>query len=311
VSPSTLDPASHPARVIADIWWAMLVGSAIVTGAVTVLVLMAVLRRRAAGPAPPDRSAGRTRLVLIGGVIAPLIVFVVLFAVTVGSLPVTTPAKASDDGALKIGVTARQWFWDVDYPAAGFRTANEIHIPVGETVDVELTSIDVVHSFWVPQLNRKLDAFPGRRSTLRLKATRPGSFLGECAEFCGLEHARMGFVVIAQPRAEFTAWLAAQRAPPAVPANDAATRGQQVLLGSSCVYCHTIAGTNASGTIGPDLSHVASRARIVAAVMDNTPGNLAGWILDPQHVKPGTQMPATRLDGRDLQALLAYLGTLR
>jgi cytochrome c oxidase subunit 2 len=311
--PSALDPASHPARVITDLWWAMLTGSAVVVAVVSVLLLVAVLRRRAGIRSEvPDRSPGRTRMVLIGGVIVPFVVFVVLFVVTVGALPVTSSAGASGDRvAVRISVTGRQWFWDVAYPAYGFKTANEIHIPVGQAVDIDVTSADVIHSFWVPQLNRKLDMFPGTHGVLRLKADRAGVFRGECAEFCGLEHARMGFIVVAEPPDRFAAWVAGQRRPPPAPATPEQERGQQVLLGSACVYCHTIANTNASGTIGPDLTHVASRAMIAGAVLGNSPGNLASWIIDPQHAKPGNKMPATALSGSELQDLLAYLETLR
>jgi cytochrome c oxidase subunit 2 len=212
---------------------------------------------------------------------------------------------------MTIQVTGRQWFWDVDYPDHHVRTANEIHIPVDETVTIVALSGDVIHSFWVPELNRKIDMIPGRRNVIRLRADRAGVFRGQCAEFCGLQHAHMAFTVVAEPRDALDAWLAREARPAPQPQTPAEQRGQQVLLGSACVYCHTIDGTNASGRIGPDLTHLASRQAIGAGVVPNTPGYLAGWILDPQHLKPGNKMPATALTGPQLQDLLAYLRTLR
>jgi cytochrome c oxidase subunit II len=191
------------------------------------------------------------------------------------------------------------------------RGANEIHIPVGESVLVKVTSTDVIHSLWVPALNRKIDVIPGRTNEVVWHADRPGVFRGQCAEYCGVQHAHMALYVVAEPRSQFDAWVGRESTPPPPPPTPLLERGQQILLGSSCVYCHTIAGTNASGTVGPDLSHVASRLSLGAGTIPNTKGYLAGWILDPQHVKPGNRMPATALDGAQLQPLLAYLESLR
>jgi cytochrome c oxidase subunit II len=311
-SQSTLDPASKPARDIADVWWVLLVGSAVVFAVVLALVVVVLIRRH--GDVEPGTLEGRrlpTVLVGVGGVLVPFVVLAALFALTLGTMSTTSSAAGASSSALTIEVTGRQWFWDVTYPGHDLRTANEIHVPVGKTVTIVARTGDVIHSFWVPQLNRKIDMIPGRSNRIRLRAERAGVFRGQCAEFCGLQHAHMALLVVAEPPAEFAAWLARESRAPPPPATQEEVRGQQVLLGSSCVYCHTVEGTNASGVIGPSLSHVASRRTLAAGTLANTPGSLAGWILDPQHAKPGNRMPATSLTGPQLQELLAYLRTLK
>jgi cytochrome c oxidase subunit 2 len=306
---STLDPASPASSKIATLWWVMFAGGVVVTAVVLLLVFLAVLRRRrdAGGWAPG------TVFVATAGLGIPLVVLVALFALTLSTIPETAPASSSTGrGAdVTIDVTGRQWFWDVEYPDSGVRTANEIHIPVGEPVELRVHTDDVIHSLWVPRLNRKIDMIPGRTNRLTLEADRAGSYRGQCAEFCGIQHAHMAFWVVAEPKAQFESWLHAQAAPATVPATEHLVEGQQVLLGSACVYCHRIAGTNASGEVGPDLTHIASRRSLAAATIPNSRGYLAGWILDPQHLKPGNKMPATDLDGGQLQALLDYLESLR
>jgi cytochrome c oxidase subunit 2 len=286
----------------------MLIASAVIFGVVLVLICVAVLRRR--GPEAPTVGGGGLWIPAVGGIAVPIVVLAALFALTLRTLPKTSPASASDTG-LTIQVVGRQWFWDVTYPKQGVRTANELHIPVGVPVNVEVSSGDVVHSFWVPELNRKIDMIPGQTNRVTLEADRPGTFRGQCAEFCGLQHAHMAFYVVAQPKDDFDVWLARESRPAAAPATPELERGQQVLLGSACVYCHTIDGTNASGKIGPDLTHLASRRSIAAGLLPNSRGYLAGWILDPQHLKPGNKMPGTDLSGAELQALLAYLESLK
>lgn len=305
---STLSPKSNASHEIARLWWVMLIASAVIFGVVLVLIVVAVLRRR--GPEAPVRRGGGLWIPAVGGIAAPIVILVALFALTLRTLPKTSPAAADDTG-LTIQVTGRQWFWDVTYPASGVRTANELHIPVGVPVNVEVTSGDVVHSFWVPELNRKIDMIPGQTNRVTLEADTPGTFRGQCAEFCGLQHAHMAFYVVAQPRDDFDGWLARESKPAAAPATPELERGQQVLLGSACVYCHTIDGTNASGKIGPDLTHLASRRSLAAGLLPNSKGYLGGWILDPQHLKPGNKMPGTDLSGPELQDLLAYLESLK
>jgi cytochrome c oxidase subunit 2 len=314
---STLKPASRASHAISALWWVMLAGSAVVFGVVLVLLLVGVLARR--GDEPPSGWTARLGepFVLVGGLVIPSLVLAALFVLTLVVLPKTSPAASAaaptgaSSGGVEVIVTGRQWFWDVDYPAQRIRSANELHLPVGETVTVKVQSGDVVHSLWIPELNRKIDTIPGQVNSVRLRAQRTGVFRGQCAEFCGLQHANMALYVVVESRQQFAAWLARESRAPPPPATSELERGQQVFLGSACVYCHTIAGTNASGQVGPDLSHVASRLSLAAATIPNTKGYLAGWILDPQHVKPGNRMPATNLSGDQLQALLAYLESLR
>ena len=307
---STLDPAGPASSKIATLWWVMFAGGVVVTAVILLLVFVAVLGRR-------DEVTGTfapgTRFVAIAGVGIPLVVLVALFALTLSTITDTAPASSSESRApgLTIDVTGRQWFWDVEYRDRGVRTANEIHIPVGQTVELRVHTDDVIHSLWVPRLNRKIDMIPGRTNALDLHADEPGTFRGQCAEFCGIQHAHMAFWVVAESPAAFRSWLRTQAAPAREPQTSSQIEGQQVLLGSACVYCHRIAGTNASGEVGPDLTHLASRRALAAATIPNTRGYLAGWILDPQHVKAGNKMPATDLDGPQLQALLDYLESLR
>ena len=192
-----------------------------------------------------------------------------------------------------------------------FDTANELHIPVGRPVVVKLQSPDVIHSLWVPNLAGKKDLIPGRTTALRLRADQPGIYRGQCAEFCGFQHAKMALLVIAEHPEEYERWAQSQRESARMPESDLAKRGQRVFLTAPCVMCHAIQGTPANGKTGPDLTHVASRRTLAAATVPNTRGYLAGWIVDPQHIKPGTNMPAITLAPDDLQALLAYLESLR
>lgn len=311
VAHNLLAPQSDSGREIETLWWIMLILSTVIFAVVLALLLTALLRSRGADvPASPGVAR---RFVLWGGVVVPAAVLLGLFVLTLRALPEEAPAS-SGDGELELRIVGRQWFWDLEYRGADsvrVRTANEIHIPAGRTVRVRARSGDVLHSLWIPQLNRKFDLFPGRTTTLTLRADEPGVYGGECAEFCGAQHARMGVIVVADEPAEFDRWLAANARPAAVPDTPQEKRGEQVFLGSSCVYCHRVAGTNATGMVGPDLTHLASRRSLGSALIPNRKGYLAGWILDPQHIKPGNKMPGTDLSGPELQQLLAYLESLR
>jgi cytochrome c oxidase subunit 2 len=190
-------------------------------------------------------------------------------------------------------------------------TANEIHVPTGVPVDLVLRSADVIHSLWVPQLNGKTDVIPGQTNHMTFTADDPGTYRGQCAEFCGIGHALMSFVVVAQPPAEFDDWLAAQRQAPAASATDDAVRGERVFQGESCAGCHTVQGTAAVGTFGPDLTHFGSRASIAANTLPNTPDALRHWLADTQGVKHGALMPQTQLSADELRQLVAYLEGLK
>jgi len=216
---------------------------------------------------------------------------------------------------LTIEVTGHQWWWEVTYsgvsPRDRFTTANEIHVPVGRPVLFVLQSSDVIHSFWVPSLAGKKDLVPGHTQSWWFQADTAGVYRGQCAEFCGYEHAKMAVFVVAEPPEAYTRWAQSAQSQ-AVPPNDpVAVRGQQVFARGSCGMCHNIEGTQFGSHVGPDLTHVASRRTLGAGTIRNTRGNLAGWILDPQGIKPGVHMPPNQLAPDDLEALLTYLQSLR
>jgi cytochrome c oxidase subunit 2 len=252
-----------------------------------------------------------TRIVSFATAVTALTLFAFLVFDFSTGRALTSTVKPS----VAIEVTGHQWWWEVTYyhdiPNKRVTTANEIHIPVGSPVLIRLNSQDVIHSFWAPDLNGKRDLIPGKESSLWLQADTPGVYRGQCAEFCGYQHAKMAFVIVADRPADFQRWYAAQADTAKTPTDSLTSRGQEVFLTSPCVMCHAIHGTPAGATLGPDLTHIASRRYIGAGSLPNTRGNLAGWILDAQGIKPGARMPPNSLAPADLQALLAYLGTLK
>ena len=308
-----LDPQSPRADKVIVLWWVMLGTSSVIFVFLCGLLLWGLRRASRRSARAREGQLDRDRyLVLGGGIALPVTEMVVLMVLTVWAGRSITEAAGSD--AVTVEVIGHQWWWEVRYPDTGLVTANEIHIPSGEPVNILLKSEDVIHSFWVPELSGKIDLIPGRTNSLIIEASHPGEFRGQCAEFCGLQHAGMRILVVAEDRDSFDQWVQEQGEPaPALnPADDAQLwEGQQAFLGSACVYCHTIRGTNGSGTLGPDLTHIASRQRLASNMIPNTRGHLAGWILDPQAVKPGTQMPPTQLSADQLDALLDYLESLK
>jgi cytochrome c oxidase subunit 2 len=304
--PSILDPQGPGASQAANLWWIFFgLGALIYLGVMGYLVFAIYRKSRFQEVASNE---GGHKLIVWGGIVMPALVLLLLFGLTLNAMGVTIGDQAQ---ALTIEVTGRQWWWEVNYVDHQFNTANEIHIPVGQPVEIKLRSEDVIHSFWVPQLAGKVDMNPGRANTLRLQADQIGEYWGECAEFCGTQHAKMQFVLMAESPEDFEAWLSAQSQPATQPADEMAQRGMEVFLGSTCIYCHTVRGTHATGELGPDLTHLASRRTLGAGSVPNTAGNLAGWVADPHGIKPGNLMPATRnLTSEDFQALLAYLQTL-
>lgn len=279
---------------------------------VAALLVAAFRRHRADEPAEDsarDRRMTMTVAVAVGATVATLIVVLLVSFGSGRQLTGTAPPEA-----LQVRVTGRQWFWDVEYrdsvPSRWATTANEIHVPVGRPVVFQLRSTDVIHSFWVPNLGVKRDMIPGQETSVWFQADTPGVYRGQCAEFCGYQHAKMAFLVVAEPSDRFAAWLARQRDTARTPADSLARRGQEVFLASSCVMCHAIGGTPAGSRVGPNLTHLASRRTIAAGALPNTRGHLAGWIVDPQQIKPGARMPPNALTPDDLQALLAYLESL-
>lgn len=216
---------------------------------------------------------------------------------------------------VRIRVTANQWWWDVEYmgatPSENVRTANELHLPLGRPAHVELRANDVIHSFWIPNLAGKQDLIPGRETDIALLPRRAGVYRGQCAEFCGAQHAHMALDVTVEPEAQFRAWWAHQQAPAPAPTTALQAAGLAYVTTRECATCHAIAGTSASASVGPDLTHVASRRSLAAGALPMTRGALYGWIADPQGVKPGAHMPYIGLQARELDAVVAYLETLR
>jgi cytochrome c oxidase subunit II len=309
---SALEPLGPGAALIADLWWLMFWLALPVGIVVTGLLLFAIFRGwrgRVADGGPPVSD---TAFIVVGGIVVPAVILLLLVVATLRTgAALSTPP---DPAALRIDVVGHQFWWEVRYPDDGVVTANEVHIPVGQSVEILLTSPGVIHSFWVPSLNGKQDMNPGETNVIRLRADEPGVYRGLCAEFCGVQHALMQFLVVAQPPAEFAGWIAERRRPPAPPADATAQEGRRVYAAVGCASCHRVAGqvdAGAAGSAGPDLSHLATRRTLAAAIVDNTRANRAAFILDPHAIKPGNSMPPTDLHGEELQALLAYLDTLR
>ena len=310
-SQNVLSPESPQQDKISQLFWITFAGSLIGLGVVAFFLLLGWFRRNRSGlPGGGGERAGNA-IVIALGVAVPILVLSALFWYSDLRTIEATAAPAAGSAQLQVEVTGRQWFWDVRYPGTDAVTANEVHIPARTRVELIAKSADVVHSFWVPRLNRKIDMIPGHPNRILLYADEPGIYRGRCSEFCGLQHANMQLFVVAQPPAEFQSWLSATSAPARTPSDSAAAHGQEVFMHGACAGCHAIRGTTADGTLGPDLTHVASRMTLAAGTLRNTTGDLAGWVADPQHAKPGNRMPRLVLPDRDFNDLIAYLETLR
>jgi cytochrome c oxidase subunit 2 len=319
-NPSALDPAGPGAKEVASLTWVFL-GVSLAVYLLTLAVFFWSVRRGAGAArnadeidlnVPPERG----KSIIIG---AALIATVGVLTVLVGFSYWTDRALTGIGGkpAVEIEVTAHRWWWEIRYrdPAEsrGFVTANELHVPLNEPVKITLNSADVIHSFWVPNITGKRDIIPGRTQEIMVKVDRPGSWIGRCSEYCGLQHANMAFRVVAEPRAAFDAWRDAQAQPSRTPTTSEEVRGQQVFSEASCVLCHVIRGSPAAGysATAPDLTHLKSRSTIAAGAFPNHKGYLAGWVADAPNLKPGVLMPVNMLPPADFQALIAYLETLK
>lgn len=291
----------------------MLWVSTVVFVAVMLFLAVALMRgvrqaRRQSAPSP-DRQLSRAVALVV---VATVVILFVLLGASIWTDRSVAPLQASS--ALTIAVTGHQWWWEIQYedgiPSQRVVTANEIHVPVDRQVVLKVTSRDVIHSFWAPNLQGKRDLVPGYTTAIWIQPTRTGIFRGQCAEFCGLQHARMAFDVVVEPQADFERWLDAMRRPARDPETDAARHGRDVFMSNRCPACHTVRGTDAGGLAGPDLTHVATRSTLGAGTLSNTRDHLVSWVRDPQESKPGNQMPPNPLGQADLQAVAAYLEAL-
>ena len=316
---NVLNPASPQNRSINVLFWAMVVVGGVIWIGVAGVAIWAAIRRRpepqeelSAPPQIPRDTRGRLTRIVVGATAATVLILLVflIYDFTVGRALAAHP-----DRALTIEIIGRQWWWEVRYndpdPSKIVVDANELHLPAGETVQVKLSSRDVIHSLWIPNIAGKRDLIPGYTSSIFLNADRPGVYRAQCAEFCGHEHAKMALPVVVHPREQFFAWLEQSRTPAVEPTDSLAQHGKRVFLLAACSKCHAITGIEAYATVGPNLTHVASRRTLGAGTLPNERGYLASWIVDPQKIKPGARMPPNPIAGRDLEALLAYLETLK
>jgi cytochrome c oxidase subunit 2 len=309
---SVFSRASDSAARVSTLGWFMIILSGIIYVGVMTAMVAAMLRNRRRNPVDVDLTERGVGWIVWGGAIMPALALLATFVVGVaamGRYPEPPPA-------LTIHVTAKQWWWQVDYEFPNlpdhFRTANEIHIPVGKSVRVLLTSADVIHSVWVPRLQGKLDVIPGETNDLRLLARQPGIYAGTCAEFCGAQHAHMGLMVVADDSTSFARWATRQLADGAAPHDSVTLAGQRLFVTGPCALCHTVRGTPANAQIAPDLTHVGGRLALAAGTLPNTLGNLEGWIANAQSLKPGTKMPTiTMYSGAELRALATYVESLK
>ena len=316
----TLGPVSESqANLFYWIFWSGLVVFLVITG---VLAYIVVKYRRKPNEGDPEQIHGHTRLE-IAWTIAPVIVVAFIAVPTILTIFETANSPHSpEDGGLVVDAIGHQWWFEFKYPDHGVVTANELHIPVGEAVNVNLKSVDVIHSFWIPKLAGKVDMIPNNDNTMWIQADEPGSYIGQCAEFCGISHANMGFRVIAETKDEFDAWLIEQVKPAVSPVDPLALEGEEFFMSvkAGCRGCHTVDGTKARGVTGPSLTHFASRTTFAGSVVENTQANLRAWLEDPDHIKPGNIMardgvvfndPERALSESQISALMAYLRGLK
>ena len=311
---SSVRPAGPQAERISDMTWYLTWTGSAVFLAVVGFLLYSLRRGRGRAESAAGPEAERTLTLWVGGAVG-VTTLILLVTLVINFATGRALADFADPDAITIRVTGHQWWWDVQYVdrahSRRLTTANEIHVPVGRRIRLEVQSRDVIHSFWAPNLHGKVDLIPGYSANTAFRVDRPGVYRGRCAEFCGLQHARMDFLVVAEPEAQFAAWFEAQLKTAPAPADSSQQAGQQVFLSKGCAVCHTIRGTPANSRMGPDLTHLASRRTLASGTLPNTRGHLAGWILDPQKIKPGTKMPPNQLSPDELHALLSYLQSLK
>jgi cytochrome c oxidase subunit 2 len=307
-SPSSLDPEGPKARAVTFSWWILFAVAAFVCVVVSALALRAVISRR--GEDTEVKRGDGTKFVVILGLIIPAVILMGTFALSVGTLAANS--KPPRETKLTVEVIGHRWWWEVRYPDGEAVTANEIHIPVDTPVLLRLQTADVIHSFWVPELMPKIDLLPRRVNESWISAEKVGTYRGQCAEYCGEQHAHMAFLVIAEPQQEFEQWLAGQNEEAQPPDTELERVGLSVIENSTCGTCHTVRGTSADGDVGPDLTHVGSRRTLAAGAIPNDFGHMAGWVSNSQTVKPGNLMPPQQqLSPEELRGVVTYLQGLK
>ncbi|HEV8447485.1 MAG TPA: cytochrome c oxidase subunit II [Gemmatimonadaceae bacterium] len=309
---STFSHASDAAERTATLSWLMVAVSTAIFILVCVVMVAAIARGKGSERGIVGLEERGRGWLLWGGLVLPVVVLSLVSVIAVRVMRQRIPAE----NAVTILVTGHQWWWQLDYDLGSaqtrFRTANELHVPVGRPVLLKLTTSDVIHSFWVPSLAGKMDLLPGDTNELRVEARRAGTFTGACAEYCGAQHAHMAITVVAEDSASFARWVTAEAAPSVSSLDSTAAAGQQLFTKGVCATCHTVRGTDARGPVGPDLTHVGSRLTIAAGSLTNSFGAIEGWIADPQAIKPGAAMPTLNAySGPELRALAAYVANLR
>jgi cytochrome c oxidase subunit 2 len=312
---SVLDPKGPQAERLAELIWIFTAISAVIWLAVMVVLLMAIVPRSPDRPNPLALRVATERRSLVTVAAAAAATLLIVIALTAVSYLSQRHLYAKQRSAVVVTITGHQWWWDIRYesdrPDQVATTANELYIPVGEPITVKLASSDVIHSFWIPSLMGKQDLIPGQDNELQFTADRPGIYRGQCAEFCGWQHAHMGIMAVVLPKEQFGAWRNAQIAP-AVPPEDAVRQqGASIFQNKACVMCHTVRGSSAGSRVGPDLTHFGSRKSIASATLPMSRGNIAAWVVDPQGIKPGTNMPNVSLAADEIDPLVSYLEGLR
>jgi cytochrome c oxidase subunit II len=314
-TPSTLDPHSGPALMIHHLSLFVIQITSVIFIVVASLLAYVVVRYRQRDPndnSEPPQIYGSTQIELAWTVI-PILIVLVLFLTTARILFAIQDQKMPPS-ALDVDAVGHQFWWEFRYPKLGFTAANELHVPlstgqVPAVTSLNLLSADVVHSFWVPALFGKIDMFPNQVNHMWFNPDKPGMYVGQCAQFCGVEHAKMLLRVYAQTPEDFAAWVKNQQQPAVQ--DPAVAEGRQIFQSQSCISCHVIRGTPAQGKFGPDLTHFGSRDTLASGAADNTPANLKLWIKDPANVKPGSLMPAMQLSDDQIDKVVAYLDTLK
>jgi cytochrome c oxidase subunit II len=303
------NPSSPEMEAMADLSYYTIGISLLILGIIVVAVVYIIIRyrKRPGEDGEPYQNFGNLKLEIVWTAI-PIVIVAGLFLLTCTAMRSVDPPRGNREPDLVI--IGHQWWWEIRYPDTGVLTANEVHMPVGKEMLVRLESIDVIHDYWVPELGRKMDLVPGHPNYMWIVATKPGVYLGACAEFCGDQHANMRIRVVAESEEDFNKWQMQQEVVPPTPESGNAGKGAHLFQTMACMNCHTIQGTAAAARVGPDLTHLTTRATIGAGVLTNTPENLTRWLSNPQKYKPGSLMPNMKLTDSQVKSIVAYLEAL-